>query len=86
MMVTLSQRQMLRVLAARARQCTCGAEARELPALAPGATRATGAARRSVEVDTYVRGILVAKARTIAQAGGPCLNQQQVPRVLLMRG
>jgi hypothetical protein len=47
---------------------------------------AQGAAtRRAVYVDAYVRGILVAEARTIAETGGPQLNQHQVLRVLLMR-
>jgi hypothetical protein len=68
-------------MASRARQCQCGADYRELEALAHGAA----AARRSVEVDAYVRASLVAEARRIADAGGPHLNQQQVPRVLLMR-
>ncbi len=48
-------------------------------------SEAAEAERRWVEVDAYVRGILVVEARAIAEAGGPQLTQQQVLRALLMR-
>jgi hypothetical protein len=85
LMVTLRPHQMLHLFVSRARQCQCGAEERELPALAPSTTGATDAARRSVEVDAYVRASLVAEAQRLADAGGPHLNQHQVLRVMLMR-
>jgi hypothetical protein len=83
LMVTLRPRQMLHLLVSRARQCQCGAEQRDLGALAHGAADAT---RRLVEVDAYVRASLVAEAQGIADAGGPHLNQHQVPRDADARG
>jgi hypothetical protein len=60
----------------------CGADERELPALAAGAADSR---RRWVYADVDVRASLVAEARKIADAGWPHLNQQQVLRVMLMR-